>query len=192
MLRDWTYFDTHPERQQLAELLLEIVLSLLRAPLPEERTTQLLRQLLLWYGEMFSGPHGADYVPLGGPIADALRDMLPKIPVSFLERDKPLRALAQAALALAEAAGPDDLETQRVASRLVALYRQVLRLGYLKIEEHLDVAKWAQSREVRLRHMADIAALFDFATAARDGAPNDGESISPSGGAPVAKSRPRR
>lgn len=167
LLRDWTYFDTHPERQHLAELLLEIVLSLLRAPLPEERTTQLLRQLLLWYGEMLSGPHGADYVPLGGPIADALRDMLPKIPVSFLERDKPLRALAQAALALAEAAGPDDLDTQRVASRLAALYRQVLRLGYLKIEEHLDVAKWAQSREVRLRHMAEIATLFDFATAAR-------------------------
>lgn len=163
LLRDWAYFDANPERERLTELMLDIVLSLLRSPLPEERATQLLRQLLLWQAGALQGPHGQDYVNIGILVADALRGLLPRMPVSFLERDKPLRTLAQAALDLEVASSSTDEQTRRMAARLASLYRQVLRLGYLRIAEHLDVATWAQTRDIRLRDETRIVELFGLA-----------------------------
>lgn len=163
LLRDWTYFDKHPARRQLSELMLEIVLSLLRSPLPDERTTQLLRQVLLWMTTILQGEHGHDYIDIGIDAADALRRLLPRMPISFLERDKPLRTLARTALALEAVPSSVEERASKMAVHLASLYRQVLRLGYLEIADHLDVAAWAQTRDIRLRDEARVVELFGLA-----------------------------
>ena len=166
LLRDWPLLDAHPERKQLASLMLDIILDLLGSKLSDEQGTQLLRQLILWYEKLLSSQHAAEYLELGPTVASALEGLLSTMPVSFLERDKPLRQLTRTALQLAACLDNEEDPAVRglaaaVADRLADFYRQVLRLGYTTVGERLDVSRWARSRDIRLRNPEAVAVLFE-------------------------------
>lgn len=165
LLRDWVYLDAHPDRLALCNLLLDVICELFDSSLTEEQSSQLLRQLLLWYTSLLSSRHASEYVLIGPRITQTLWRLLPRIPVAFLERDKPLRDLTRTGLEVAarfEDSGSTELSCAATTTgkAMVALYREVLRRGYETVLQHLSVAEWARLPETRLRESEAVAELF--------------------------------
>lgn len=157
LLRDWSYFDRAADRALVFSLFLEILEGLFRGRLPEDRASQLLRQMLIWMKAAITGSHTNEYLP---PVADAaslIERLYPQLEPALLERDKALRDLTRVTLELAATGHP---AAQLPAKRLSEIYRRVLLRGYTIVAEHLDVATWALTREARVHSPKEVADLF--------------------------------
>lgn len=163
LLRDWAYFERADNRALLFSLFLEVMEGLLRDDLAEERTSQLVRQLLIWGKGAVSGRFAGDYLEPLGEMAELLHRLYRRLEAALLERDKPLRELTEAALAYAGQPGAAP-RAEEIAHRLAGVYRRVLLRGYSIVAERLDVTGWAVSREARLRSPKEVADLFESAS----------------------------
>ena len=98
LLRNWSYFERSAERETLFDLLAELVLELLHAPLTDAQFSLLLRGLSTWGTAALNGSHGAAYDQSLATIGEALSRLLPEHPSAFLERDALLSDLVSRAV----------------------------------------------------------------------------------------------
>ena len=87
LLRNWPYFERSADRTRIFELLAELVLGLLEAPLDREQYSLLLRGLLTWCGEALKGGHGDAYDDALGWVGESLGRHVERQPDAFLERE---------------------------------------------------------------------------------------------------------
>lgn len=151
LLRNWPYLERSEDRSQLFELLAELVIGLLDAPLTDAQFSLTLRGLLTWCTEVLGGQRREEYDDSLETLGVALVRLLPQHTTAFLERDAPLRSLVE------RAAGRPLL-----APIFFALYRQNLIAGYNRALRHLDVPCWALAQRDRLTAAAAIVEGFAF------------------------------
>ena len=168
LLRNWSYFEASDERGELFGLLAELVLGLLDAPLTADQFSLTLRELLLWCTAALEGPHGAAYDDTLALIARSLSGLPARQPAAFLERDSLLRDL------VARVAGRPEPGTV-----FCELYREVLLVGYRRLDERLDVPRWARAQGAGLTDSTAVATRFDFLASARLGALVEGAHKAP-------------
>ena len=155
LLRNWSYFERWNNRAELFSLLAELVLKLAEGPLTDDQTSTLLRQLLLWSSATLDGPHGAEYQEAAGEIGRALQKLLARRPLQFLERDTLLRDLVKR-LAARDTSPPSAPAT----TPFMELYRLVLKTGYERIADRMDLPAWSLSKGPRLSRPEAAARLF--------------------------------
>ena len=151
LLRNWTYFERSDDRARCFELLAELVLDLLDAPLSESQTSLLLRQLMTWCTAVLSGPYSDAYDEAMPAVGECLSRVMSRQPFAFLERDALLRGLVE------QAATRPPLEPA-----FCRLYRDLLLLGYRRLRERLPVTQWANSSGAELADTEAVSAHFSL------------------------------
>ncbi len=151
LLRNWPYFERSPERAHLFDLLAELVMGLLDAPLTADQFSLLLRSLLMWAGDALGGRHGDAYDDSLATVGAGLQRLLPLHRAEFLERDVLVRnVVARAA------------RRPRLAATYHALYRSVLDASYRQLRDYMDVPSWARGQGEGLTDPTAVAERFDF------------------------------
>ncbi|HMK91536.1 MAG TPA: hypothetical protein VK576_00920, partial [Thermoleophilia bacterium] len=149
LLRNWTYFERSDARDELADLVAELVLGLLDTPLSGEQFSLCLRGLLLWCETLLEGRHADDYDQTLRAVGQELLWAVPRQTTAFLERDALLRNVVERGVRRAAVAGV-----------FTDLYRAVLVAGYRKLDERLDVPGWAVSERAGLTDPEAVVGRF--------------------------------
>lgn len=156
LLRNWSYFERAPDRVELFGLLAELSVALLDSGLTPEQFSLLLRAVLTWSADTLAGPHPDAYDETLAALAGALERLVSEHEAEFLERDTLVRSLVE------EAATRPALEPG-----YRALYRRVLKAGYRRVGDALDVPAWARAQGGSLTDPDAVAAQFAFLTGRR-------------------------